>query len=69
MYRELPQAVIYASFSSHIQREESIDAQVRAVREFAIRQHMVIVGEFIDRGKSATTGPAIAISQDDQGCP
>lgn len=47
--------MIYARFSSHLQREESIDAQVRAVREFAIRQHMVIVGEYIDRGKSATT--------------
>ena len=55
MYRGLPHAVIYARFSSHLQREDSINAQVRAVKEFTIRQHMVIVGEYIDRGKSATT--------------
>ena len=55
MHKELHHAVIYARFSSHLQREESIDAQVRIVREFAIRQHMVIVGVYIDRAKSATT--------------
>jgi len=59
MYRRLPHAVIYARFSSHLQREESIDAQVRAVREFAIRQHMVIVGEYIDRGKSCVVNAAV----------
>ena len=48
-------AVIYARFSSDNQREESIDAQVRAIKEYAEHNNMVIVSEYIDRAKSATT--------------
>lgn len=38
-----------------MQREESIDAQLRACRDYAKRNSLIIVGEYIDRGKSATT--------------
>jgi site-specific DNA recombinase len=46
-------AVIYARFSSSNQREESIDAQVRACSEYAQKHNLNIVKKFIDR---ATTG-------------
>jgi site-specific DNA recombinase len=48
-------AVLYARFSSDMQREESIEAQIRAMREFAEKKDYVIVDEYIDRAKSATT--------------
>lgn len=48
-------AVIYARFSSDLQREESIDAQMRATKEFADRNGIVILREYADRAKSATT--------------
>ena len=48
-------AVIYARFSSDMQREESIDAQLRACREYATRNRIQIVGEYLDRAKSATS--------------
>ena len=48
-------AVIYARFSSDMQREESIEAQIRAGREYAARNHIEIAGEYIDRAKSATS--------------
>ncbi len=48
-------AVIYARFSSDLQREESIDAQMRATKEFADRNGIVVLREYADRAKSATT--------------
>ncbi len=48
-------AVIYARFSTESQREESIEAQIRACREYAARNHIEIIGEYIDRAKSATS--------------
>ena len=48
-------AVAYCRFSSDMQREESIDAQLRAIREYAERNGLVIVAEYIDRAKSATS--------------
>jgi site-specific DNA recombinase len=48
-------AVIYARFSSDMQREESIEAQIRACWEWAARNNIEIVGEYIDRAKSATS--------------
>lgn len=46
-------AVIYARFSSDRQREESIEGQIRECTEYAQRQGITIVGEYIDRAKSA----------------
>jgi len=48
-------AVIYARYSSDNQREESIDAQVRAIREYAERNQMNIVKIYADEAKTATT--------------
>lgn len=48
-------AVIYARYSSDNQREESIEGQIRECKIFAQRNGMTIVGEYIDRAKSATT--------------
>lgn len=47
--------VAYARFSSDNQREESIDAQLRAIYEYAHRHGMTIVDEYIDRAKTATS--------------
>lgn len=48
-------AVAYARYSSDNQREESIDAQLRAIREYAKNKGMIIIAEYKDEAKSATT--------------
>ncbi len=46
--------VIYARYSSSMQREESIEAQVRACTEYISRQHgWIITAQYIDRAISA----------------
>lgn len=47
-------AAIYARFSSHNQREESIDAQVRACTEYAKNKRLCIVQIYADAAKSGT---------------
>lgn len=49
-----PKACIYARFSSENQNEGSIDAQIRAINEFAKANNITIVNSFIDRARSAT---------------
>lgn len=51
----ITKAVIYARYSSHNQREESIEGQLRICHDYAIREGIQIVGEYIDRAQSATT--------------
>lgn len=46
-------AVIYARFSSHNQTEQSIDGQLRVCYEYAEREGINVVGEYIDRALSA----------------
>lgn len=48
-------AVIYARFSSHSQREQSIEGQLRDCYEYAKRYDINIVGEYIDRAISGMT--------------
>jgi len=48
-------AVTYARFSSDNQREESITAQLRAIREYAARNGIQIIREYTDEARSATT--------------
>ena len=48
-------AAIYARFSSDNQRDESIDAQIRAIEEYAKRNNYNIVKVYADRAKSATS--------------
>jgi site-specific DNA recombinase len=47
-------AVIYARYSSHNQREESIEAQIRACEEYAKRKNLHIVGHYTDSAKTGT---------------
>ena len=47
-------AVAYARFSSDNQRDESIDAQLRAINKFSEENGYEIVGEYIDRAKTGT---------------
>ena len=48
-------AVIYARYSSHNQREESIEGQIRECMEFAERNGINVVGSYVDRALSAKT--------------
>lgn len=48
-------AVVYARFSSSNQREESVDAQLRAATEYAQRNNIHIIKMYSDEAKSATT--------------
>lgn len=48
-------AVIYARFSSHNQTEQSIEGQLRVCHEYAERNDLHIVGEYIDRAISGKT--------------
>ena len=51
----LKNAVIYARFSSDLQREESIDVQLRACREYAVHKELNIVGVYADEAVSGKT--------------
>ncbi len=51
----IPKAVLYARFSSDNQREESIEAQLRAMHEYCQRTGVIVAHEYCDRAKSATT--------------
>ena len=53
--KQVVRGVIYARFSSEMQRDESIDAQIRAIEEYAKRNNIMVVGNYIDKAKSATT--------------
>lgn len=48
-------AVIYARYSSHNQREESIEGQIRECQEFADKNEMTVIDEYIDRALSGKT--------------
>ena len=47
-------AAAYARYSSDNQRDESIDAQLRAIHKFANENGYQIVSEYIDRAKTGT---------------
>lgn len=48
-------AVAYARYSSDVQRDESIDAQVRAIKSFAEREGYALQKVYADRGISGTS--------------
>ncbi len=48
-------AVIYARFSSHAQNEQSIEGQLRVCYDFAKREGITVIGEYIDRAISGKT--------------
>lgn len=51
----MARAAFYGRFSSNNQREESIDAQSRAAKEFAQKNDYDIVAEYADKAKSGTS--------------
>jgi len=55
IYARYSRAAIYARYSSDNQREESIEAQIRACKEYAERNGIEIVKIYTDEAKSATT--------------
>lgn len=56
-------AVAYARFSTDRQREESITAQLRAISEWAMKNNVIVVREYLDEGKSATSDDRPAFQQ------
>jgi len=52
---QIPRAALYARFSSDNQREESIEAQLRALKEHCNKNGILVIKEYVDRAKSATT--------------
>ena len=48
-------AVIYARYSSHNQRDVSIDQQVKVITEFAGRSNLKVISVYADRAISGTT--------------
>lgn len=48
-------AVIYARYSSDKQTEQSIEGQLASCYDYAERQDHIVVGEYIDRARSAKT--------------
>lgn len=53
--KQIIRAAVYMRFSSDNQREESIEAQLRAIKDYADKNDIIIVSEYADRAKSATT--------------
>ncbi len=48
-------AVIYARYSSHNQREESIEGQLRECYEYASKNEITVIKEYVDRALSGKT--------------
>lgn len=51
----MKKAVIYARYSSHSQRDESIDAQLRECHEYAVKNDYIILEEYCDRALTGKT--------------
>lgn len=52
--KEKINAVIYARYSSHNQREESIEGQLKVCYEYARQNNINIIREYIDRERTGT---------------
>ena len=53
--KEIRRAVAYGRFSSSNQRDESIDAQLRAIGDYCEREGIQLVEVYTDEAQSATT--------------
>lgn len=51
----MKKAVIYARYSSHSQRDESIDAQLRECHDYATKNGYIILEEYCDRALTGKT--------------
>ena len=59
----------YCRFSSDHQREESIDAQIRAIRDYCGRKHAITLEKiYRDEARSATTDDRPSFQQMFSGC-
>lgn len=56
-------AVIYARYSSDRQTEQSIEGQLHVCQDYAQRNDIVIVDNYIDRAMSGTTDNRPALSK------
>ena len=56
-------AVIYARYSSHNQREESIESQLRVCHEYAAREGLDVIREYTDSALSGTSDQRPAFQQ------
>ena len=45
-------ALVYARYSSDMQREESIEAQLKAIHDYAAKKDITIIKEYVDRATS-----------------
>ena len=59
----LTYVVAYARCSSDNQREESIDAQLRAIRQYCQQHDYILLDTYIDEARSATTDDRPAFQQ------
>lgn len=51
----MKKAVAYARFSTDLQREESVDAQFRAIQDYCDRQDILLIDRYKDEGISGTS--------------
>ena len=58
-------AVIYARYSSDNQREESIEGQLRECKQFAEKNDITIIGEYIDPRFIGKDGQPPELSEND----
>lgn len=59
-------AVIYARYSSDRQTEQSIEGQVRVCNDYAERNDILIVNQYVDRATTGTNDNRDAFSADDE---
>lgn len=59
----LLKAVAYCRYSSHLQREESIKAQLRAIQKYTDDNGYILLDSYIDEAQSAKTDDRIAFQQ------
>ena len=59
----MKKAVIYARYSSHNQRDESIEGQLRECQDYAEKNGYIIIGEYCDRAISGKTDSRTAFQR------
>ena len=59
----MKKAVIYARYSSHNQRDESIEGQLRECQEYAEKNGYLIIEEYCDRAISGKTDSRVAFQR------
>jgi site-specific DNA recombinase len=52
-------AIAYARYSSDNQRDESITAQLRAIKDYADKNEIIIIREYTDEAKTGTNDDRI----------